>query len=66
MKKISALVTAALIATAPAAALAPVATAQVQDNNPALQQVVEANEAIAPLGERTVISAGHALSLIHI
>lgn len=60
MKKISALVTAALIATAPAAALAPVATAQVQDNNPALQQVVEANEAIAPLGERTVISAGHA------
>lgn len=60
MKKISALVTAALIATAPAAALAPLSTAQVQDNNPALQQVVEANEAIAPLGERTVISAGHA------
>ena len=60
MKKISALVTAALIATAPAVALAPLSTAQVQDNNPALQQVVEADEAIAPLGERTVISAGHA------
>lgn len=53
MKKIPALITAAMIAAAPAA------TAQVQDNNPALQQVVDANETIAPEGERTVIDAGH-------
>lgn len=39
---------------------APAATAQVADPDPALQQNVEVNETIAPEGERTVISRGHA------
>ncbi|EEI16017.1 hypothetical protein [Corynebacterium lipophiloflavum] len=36
------------------------ASAQVADKDPALQQQVSAEERIAPAGERTVISAGHA------
>ncbi|WP_249399774.1 choice-of-anchor M domain-containing protein [Corynebacterium qintianiae] len=39
---------------------APLATAQVADPDPALQQQVSAEERIAPAGERTVISHGHA------
>lgn len=52
--KIPAIITAAMIAAAP------VAAAQVPDNDPALQQVVGADEQVAPLGERAVIDAGHA------
>ena len=44
--KIPAIITAAMIAAAP------VAAAQVPDNDPALQQVVGADEQVAPLGER--------------
>lgn len=39
---------------------APAAVAQVADKDPALQQQVSADENIAPAGERTVISQGHA------
>ena len=52
--KIPAIITAAMIAAAP------VAAAQVPDNDPALQQVVGADEQVAPLGEHAVIDAGHA------
>ena len=52
--KIPAIITAAMIAAAP------VAAAQVPDNDPALQQVVGADEQVAPLGERAVIDDGHA------
>lgn len=52
--RITPLVCAAMLVTAPA-----VANAQAADNDPALQQVVSADEAIAPVGESTVIDAGH-------
>ena len=39
---------------------APLALAQNSDTDPALQQTVQEDEKIAPLGEKVVISAGHA------
>ena len=39
---------------------APEALAQATNSDPALQQVVDDSERIAPLGEKAVISAGHA------
>lgn len=56
------LAAAALAATAALASpvALPAASAQVADPDPALQQQVEADERIAPEGERTVISRGHA------
>ena len=48
------LMVAAMIVATPA-----IANAQAANNDPALQQVVSADEAIAPAGEHTVIDAGH-------
>ena len=52
--RITPLVCAAMLVATPA-----IANAQAADNDPALQQVVSADEAIAPVGESTVIDAGH-------
>ncbi|WP_408911041.1 choice-of-anchor M domain-containing protein [Corynebacterium gottingense] len=49
----------AALTLAAATSLAPVAGAQGMDNDPALQQTVRSDEAIAPAGEQAVISAGH-------
>lgn len=51
---------AASLAPALSPAGAPVASAQAENNDPALQQTVTADERIAPLGESVVLSAGHA------